>query len=104
MNNLLVTKDFQTFINGVSINSYIEVYDLYQAASGNKESQTTYTVEECRGSEDILIIYKPTNNAIRLTPKARAYFLEWIEHNLMNDLDAETYWGLEHAKSRSELE
>ena len=57
MNNLLVTKDFQTFINGVSINSYIEVYDLYQTASGNEESQTTYTVEECRGSEDILIIY-----------------------------------------------
>lgn len=98
MNNLLVTKDFQTFINGVSINSYIEVYDLYQTASGNEESQTTYTVEECRGSEDILIIYKPTNNAIRLTPKARVYFPEWIEHNLMNDLDAETYWGLEHAK------
>lgn len=98
MNNLLVTKDFQTFINGVSINSYIEVYDLYQTASGNEESQTTYTVEECRGSEDILIIYKPTNNAIRLTPKARAYFPEWIENNLMNDLDAETYWGLEHAK------
>ena len=59
MNNLLVTKDFQTFINGVSINSYIEVYDLYQTASGNEESQTTCTVEECRGSEDILIIYKP---------------------------------------------
>ena len=98
MNNLLVTKDFQTFINGVSINSYIEVYDLYQTASGNEESQTTYTVEECRGSEDILIIYKPTNNAIRLTPKARAYFPEWIEYNLMNDLDAETYLGLEHAK------
>lgn len=98
MNNLLVTKDFQTFINGVSINSYIEVYDLYQTASGNEESQTTYTVEECRGSEDILIIYKPTNNAIRLTPKARAYFPEWIEYNLMNDLDAEKYWGLEHAK------
>lgn len=100
MNNLLVTKDFQTFINGVSINSYIEVYDLYQAASGNKEIQTTYTVEECKGSEDILII-KPTNNAIRLTPKSSAYFPEWIEHNLMNDLDAETYWGMEHAKENN---
>lgn len=59
MNNLLVTKGSQTFINGVSINSYIEVYDLYQAASGNEEIQTTYTVEECKGSEDILVIYKP---------------------------------------------
>ena len=89
MNNLLVTKDFQTFINGLCVNNYVEVYDLYQAASRNEEIQTTYTVEECKGSEDILIIYKPTNNAIRLTPKARAYFPEWIEHNLMNDLDAE---------------
>ena len=101
MNNLLVTKDFQTFINGLCVNNYVEVYDLYQAASRNEEIQTTYTVEECKGSEDILIIYKPTNNAIRLTPKARAYFPEWIEHNLMNDLDAETYWGIEHAKANN---
>lgn len=101
MNNLLVTKDFQTFINGLCVNNYVEVYDLYQAASRNEEIQTTYTVEECKGSEDILIIYKPTNNTIRLTPKARAYFPEWIEHNLMNDLDAETYWGMEHAKENN---
>ena len=101
MNNLLVTKDFLTFINGLCVNNYVEVYDLYQAASRNEEIQTTYTVEECKGSEDILIIYKPTNNAIRLTPKARAYFPEWIEHNLMNVLDAETYWGMEHAKENN---
>lgn len=104
MEKLEVTKDFQTFVNGVFINNYIEVYDLYQAASGNEENQTTYTVEECRGSEDILIIYKPTNNAIRLTPKAREYFPKWIEHNLMNDLDAESYWGLEYVNSKSETE
>ena len=100
MEKLEVTKDFQTFVDGIFINNYVEIYDLCQAANGNEECQTTFIVEECRGSDDILIIYKPTNNAIRLTPKAREYFPQWIEQNLMDGLDAETYWGLEHAKEK----
>ena len=35
MAKLEVTKDFQTFVDGVYIENYQETYDLYQAASGN---------------------------------------------------------------------
>lgn len=100
MKELIVTKDFQTFVNGIFIENYNEVYDLYQAANGNEDGQSTFSIDTCRGSEDILIIHTPTNNAIRLTPKAYEYFPKWIERELMNGLDAETYWGLEHAKEK----
>lgn len=104
MNNLFVTKDFKTFVNGCSVENYQEVYDLHQAAIGKITGQTTYIIEECIGSEDILIIHEPTCNAIRLTPKAREYFPRWIEENLMKSMDAETYWGIEYAISKSEFE
>ena len=102
MKKLIVTKEYQTFINGISIESYHEIYDLYQAANNN-EGQCTYNVEKCKGSEDKLIIHEPSNNALRLSPAALAYFPKWIEENLMNGLDAESYWGMEHAKEKDDL-
>lgn len=104
MANLEVTKDFQTFVNGVFIENYQETYELYQAASGDVEGQTTFELEPCKGSDDMLLIHEPTNNALRLSPKALAYLPEWIEQNLMDGLDAETFWGMEHAKEKDELE
>lgn len=104
MAKLEVTKDFQTFIDGVFIESYNEVYDLYQTASGNVETQCTYDVQPCNGSEDKLLIHKPSNNALRLSPKAFAYFPEWIEQKLMNGVDAESYWSIEHAREKDEWE
>ena len=104
MAKLEVTKDFQTFVDGVYIENYQETYDLYQVASGNQEGQCTFSVDPCPGSEDVLIIHEPSNNALRLSPKAYAYFPEWIEQNLMEGLDAETFWGMEHAKEKDEWE
>ena len=63
MAQLQVTKDFQTFVN----------------------------VEKCRAGEDVLIIHEPSNNVLRLTPKVQAYFSEWIEQNLMDGWDTESY-------------
>ncbi len=76
MAQLQVTKDFQTFVN----------------------------VEKCRAGEDVLIIHEPSNNVLRLTPKVRAYFSEWIEQNLMDGWDTESYQGMEHAKQKDEQE
>lgn len=104
MGQLEVTKDFQTFINGIFIENYHEVYDLYQVASGNIEGQSTYIVQSCNGSNDILIMHEPTNNALRLSPKALEFFPNWIEQKLMNGLDAESYWAMERAKEKDEWE
>lgn len=104
MANLEVTKDFQTFVNGVFIENYQETYELYQAASGNVEGQSMFELEPCKGSDDVLLIHEPTNNALRLSPKALAYLPEWIEQNLMEGLDAESFWGMEHAKEKDEWE
>lgn len=97
-----VTKDFMGFADVVDMN-YQEVYDFYQAAAGNEDGQTTFQVLPANGApEDTLIIYNTYNNiiALRLSPAAKAYLPEWIEQNLMNGLDAESYWGLEHAKEK----
>ena len=92
-----VTKDFFEFTDVVNMN-YHEVYDFFQAVSGNEDGQTTFKVLPANGSpEDTLIIYND-KIALRLTPKAKAFLPEWIEQNLMNGLDAESFWGLEHAK------
>lgn len=104
MASLDVTKDFQTFVDGVFIENYQEAYDLYQAASGNEEGQCSFSIESCKGSDDVLLIHEASNNALRLSPKALAYFPEWIEQNLMDGLDAESYWGMEHAKEKDEWE
>lgn len=97
-----VTKDFMGFANVVDMN-YQEVYDFFQAVSGNEDGQTTFRVLPANGAtEDTLIIYNAYNDiiALRLSPKAKTYLPEWIEQNLMDGLDAESYWGLEHNKEK----
>lgn len=105
MTNYNVTKDFKTFVDSISPDNYNEVYELYHVARNQTNDQFAYKIGPCPGSgQDILIIHEPSNNALRLSPKALAYLPEWIEQNLMNGLDAETFWGMEHAKEKDELE
>ena len=78
-----VTKDFQTFVDSIFDMDYHEIYELYQAASGNEGSISLYRVETANGSDDTLIIHEASNNALRLTPKAKEFFPKWIEANLI---------------------
>ena len=97
-----VTKNFQGFVDVVDMN-YHEVYDFYQAVSGAEDSQSTFRVLPANGApQDTLIVYNSYKDiiALRLSPKAKDYLPEWIEDNLMGGLDAESYWGLEHAKEK----
>ena len=92
-----VTKDFMGFVDVVDMN-YQEVYDFYQAAVGAEESQSTFRILPANGApNDTLICYNDII-ALRLSPAAKVYLPEWIEQNLMDGLDAESYWGMEHAK------
>lgn len=98
-----VTKIFDDFVFAVDMN-YQEVYDFYQAAIGALDSQSTFNVLPANGaSDDTLIIYN-NRYALRLSPKAKDYLPEWIEDNLMDGMDAESYWGMEHAKEEAEHE
>ena len=100
-----VTKDFQTFVDSICDMNYHEIYELHQAASGNEECVTLYRVEPTNGSDDTLIIHEASNNALRLTPKAKKFFPEWIESNLMKGFDAESFYGMKYAMERdAELE
>ena len=74
---------------------------LYQAASGNEGSISLYRVETANGSDDTLIIHEASNNALRLTPKAKEYFPKWIEENLMKGFDdAESFYAMKYAMER----
>lgn len=104
MSKYNATRDFQNFVDNVYMNHYQEVYEFYQAAAGNVDGQCSFSIEPCIGSTDVLLIHPNSSNALRLSTKAYAYLPEWIEQNLMDGLDAETYWGMEHAKERDEIE
>ena len=95
-----VTKNFQSFVDSIFDMSYYEIYELYQAAIGNEESLTLYRVEPANGSDDTLIIYEPSNYALRLTPKAKEFLPRWIEDNLMEGFDAESFYGMKYAMER----
>lgn len=99
-----VTKDFGTFMIGIDTNDFNVIYDLWKAATGDAESLTFFTVEKVNGSEDILITYEPTNNAIRLTPKAAEYFPKWLEENLMDGMDGESWYGFQYALDKAKDE
>ena len=96
-----VTKDFQGFVDSIDMN-YHEIYEFYQASVGNTESSSLFRVEPANGSEDTMIVYEPTYNALRLTPDAAKFLPEWIESNLMEEMDAESFYGMKYAQERDE--
>ena len=96
-----VTKDFQGFVDSVGMN-YHEIYEFYQASVGNTESLSFFRVEPANGREDTMIVHEPMNNALRLTPDAAKFLPEWIERNLMDGLDAESFYGMKYAQERDE--
>lgn len=104
MKDLIVTKDFQSFVDGTIIETYQEIYDFYQAAIGNDDACVDFRIEQCNGSSDILITQIRMNQGLRLSPKAYAYLPEWIENNMMDGMDSESFWGMKHAKETDELE
>lgn len=104
MAKINVTRDYQSFVDDAMIESYQEIYDFYQAAIGNTDGCPGFSVGTCNGSDDILITHESMNQGLRLSPKAYEYLPKWIEVNLMHGLDAESFWGLEHAKEKDEIE
>lgn len=94
-----VTKKFEEFVFAVDMN-YQEIYDFYQAAIGALDSQSTYEVLPANGAPDDTLIIFNNIYALRLTPKAKEYLPGWIEEHLMGGMDADSYWGIEHAKEK----
>ncbi len=96
-----VTKDFQTFVDSIDMN-YHEIYEFYQASVGNTESIFFFRVEPANGSVDTMIVYEPKNIALRLTPKSAKSLPKWIENELMDKMDAESFHGMKYAEERNE--
>ena len=96
-----VTKDFQGFVDSIDMN-YHEIYEFYQASVGNTESISLFRVEPANGSEDTMIVHEPMNYALRLAPDAAKILPRWIESNLMEGMDAESFNGMKYAQERDE--
>lgn len=86
------TKSFETFVESIDMN-YHEIYYLYQAVSNGMAVSSLFRVEKASNSDDDLIIHEATGTTLRLTGKARSYLPKWIEENLMEGMDAESYYG-----------
>lgn len=97
--NYNFTKDFSTFVDMCDLN-WQEIYEFHSAAKGDKESLSIFSVEPANGSDDTIIFYPPLQQALRLSPNAKQFLPEWIEENLMNGLDAETYWAIKNAEEK----
>lgn len=98
MKNLHFSRNFQEFIDGCGELNYHEIMELSQVAQGHDVVITVFKREKASGdTEDIIISYKPTDTYIRLNPKQAAYFPQWIEEHLMNDMDADSWYGFQYA-------
>lgn len=93
------TKNFETFVESIDMN-YHEIYYLYQAVSSGMSEPLLFCVEKANNSDDDLIIHEATDTTLRLTRKARSYLPKWIEENLMEGMDAESYYGLKCAMEK----
>jgi len=94
----MFTKNFQTFIDNCGELNYHEVFELSQVAQGNEGVHSFFTREPASGdTDDIIIGYTPTETYLRLTPKQAAYFPKWIEENLMDNIDADSWYGFQYA-------
>lgn len=98
MSDKYFTKNFQNFIEACGVLNYHEVFELAQAAQGNTEVLSLFTRKKANGnSDDVIIGYKPTDAYLRMTPKQAVFFPKWIEKNLMENYDADSWYGFQYA-------
>ena len=79
--------------------NYHEICELYYVVTGAEESGFLFTKKQATNG-NTLIIHEPTNTALILTLKSEAYFPQWIEENLMDGLDPDSFWGMKHAMEK----
>ena len=94
------TTDFETWVDIVDPDDFEEIYALYSAIS-NEENAMGY---ECNRKGDKLFItynqYKGPNETLLLSGvKAKEYFLVWFEKKFCDEMDIESWYGLERAKN-----
>jgi len=98
MRNMHFTRNYQDFVDGCGELNYNEIYEMSQVAQGHDMISGFFKRQEANGdTDDIIIGYEPTDTYIRLTPKQAAYFPKWIEEHLMNDMDADSWYGFQYA-------
>lgn len=92
MRNISATVSFKDFVDStIFLRDYREIYELYQAAIGNDETQNTFR-REIDPHGQIIITYEPTKAHLVLTQKTVNCFLKWIIKELMDGMDPELYF------------
>ena len=94
------TKDFQVFVKGLDL-TWQETCDLYDAARYNRDT-ALFKVNPAISSQDTIIFCPSMELALRMTPKAKEKFPEWIQKNLMEGLDSETYWDVKNEEEKED--
>ncbi|KAF5028730.1 hypothetical protein DSECCO2_656010 [anaerobic digester metagenome] len=89
------TKKFEEFIQCFNASDWREIYDFY-LASVDREDVTFFDVYQANGSEDTIIEHKASPYCLRLSPAQAEFLPKWIEKNLMDDMDSDSYFGLHY--------
>lgn len=91
--------DFQEFADATLFDrNYLEIYELYQVVTGTDDGD--FFSKQTAANGNTFILHEATSTALMLTPKSKEYFPKWIEENLMDGFDPESFWGMKHAMEK----
>ena len=93
------TTDFSAFVFMIDLEDYNDIYELYEASVGKADVTNLFANKKTGGIH--CIIYVPTEVILQLTENKLKELPRWIEKNLMDDMDAESYFSLNRDKEKN---
>ena len=85
------TIDFSDFVSKIDFEDYNDKYEFYEAATDQSEVTNLFCTTQSGGIT--FINYVPTDVTLQLTDNKLKDLPRWIERNLMDDMDAESYFS-----------
>lgn len=99
---MIVTTDFQRFLDGVEPESPQEVYALYTAAE-KCSSFGIYDVKPATGSDRWIVSAPHSDEGLLLnSSQVKNAFLSWLTRAYCGDLDMESWSSLEHSIAKAD--
>lgn len=87
------TVDFSDFVSKIVLEDYNDKYEFYEAAIDQSDVTNLFCTTHSGGIT--FIHYVPTNVTLQLTDNKLKELPRWIERNMMNDMDAESYFSFQ---------
>lgn len=85
------TIDFSDFVSKIDLEDYNDKYEFYEAAIDQSDVTNLFCTTHSGGIT--FIHYVPTDVTLQLTDNKIKELPRWIERNLMDDMDAESYFS-----------